>query len=164
MEVIIGDLTRICERNLLPNNVKATVREPYIPFIPEHWNGVLILAEAQNHGKAVKLRDGTLFLDWLMSLSSIKRMQRLYHNPDYPKLGNIGIQPWDDGTLKIAVEAALNINADETAVSNACLWSAPSEELKECSVRVWTDMLKILKPKKIVTAGSIANEIIVRAR
>ncbi len=29
----------------------ATIPEPYVPFVPPDWNGTLVLAEAQNHGR-----------------------------------------------------------------------------------------------------------------
>ena len=109
-----------------------------------------------------------LYRDWLESHTPNERIQRLYLIPD---LGNVGIQPWDDGTLKIAVETVLHIKAGETAISNASLWSQvykgkpqkPSKMLMEHSVRIWENILKILKPEKIVTSGKIAKEVIVKA-
>ena len=155
-------LTTICSRHRVPSSLRATIREPYIPFIPKRWNGVLVLAEAQNHGKNSKA-----YLSWLRSLAPVKRIQRLYL-----RTGKVGVHPWDDGSLKLAVEAALSLKAEETAISNASLWSQvhsngknqnPSKELADRSIPVWKAMLKVLRPRLIVTAGSIAKDTIRQA-
>ena len=106
-------LIRICARHALPCTSKATVPEPYIPFVPKKWNGTLVLAEAQNHAGAEKS-----YLRWLRNLSPRRRLERLYLNRDY-----VGVKPWDDGTLKFAVEAAFKLSANEISISNAVLWS-----------------------------------------
>ena len=56
---------------------------------------------------------------------SADRIQRLKEDPTTK---GIGVQPWDDGSLKLAVEAALDLRVDETAVSNAVLWSITTED------------------------------------
>lgn len=48
-------LVAICKNYILPKKDRATVSEPYIPYIPKSWNGVLVLAEAQNHGEKAKM-------------------------------------------------------------------------------------------------------------
>ena len=51
-------------------------------------------------------------------------MKRLGHPKLMKKAGDgIGVSPWDDGSLKLAIEAALDVSEEETAVSNAVLWS-----------------------------------------
>lgn len=134
-----------------------TVPEPYVPYIPSKWNGTLVLAEAQNHSK------GSTYTEWLRSLSSEARMQRLGRG------NRIGVRPWDDGSLKLAVEVAFGIEADRTGVSNGVLWSLvddkgnnrnPTLELIRKSQAVWTEMLGVLKPECIVAAGSVARRVV----
>lgn len=152
-------LAAICARHLLPD---ATVREAYIPFIPPRWNGVLVLAEAQNHGMK-----SAEYLAWLRGLSPAERVNRLYRSHK-----EIGIRPWDDGSLKLAVEAALGKNAEETAVSNACLWSQvrtsgknlnPSKAVERHSSLVWKGIFEVLAPRQVVTAGNVAKRVVEKA-
>ena len=135
------------------------IREAYIPYLPKDWNGVLVLAESQNLSN--KNED---YVKWLQSLTSIKRMTRLkrYKN-------DVGIYPWDDGSLKLALESALKIKACHTAVSNAVLWSQrsntganinPSNSLMSFSARIWKEFLAILQPKTVITAGKKAEHVI----
>jgi hypothetical protein len=74
----------------------------------------------------------------------------------------LDVHPWDDGWLKLAVHVAFGLDPVETSVSNAVLWSQldanggnapPSSELQERSAVVWTDLLLILQPKHVITAG-----------
>ena len=137
----------------------AVISEPYIPYIPENWNGVLVLAESQNLSK-----NNQGYVEKLKKLSSDKRIVRLYENEN-----NIGVYPWDDGSLKLAIESALKIKAKETAVSNAVLWSQrsdtganknPGDKIKKRSIKIWDEFLKILDPKLIIVAGKVASNII----
>ena len=41
-------MIQVCKRHILPQHVHAVVPEPYIPYIPDKWNAMLVLAEAQN--------------------------------------------------------------------------------------------------------------------
>jgi hypothetical protein len=121
---------------------------------------VLVLAEAQNLSK------GSPDVGWLTSATSDERIFRLERD------GRIAIQPWEDGSLKLAVEAALGIRAARTAVSNAVPWSLvdekgnnknPTPELIKRSKRFWSELLQALKPVHIVTAGAIARRVITSA-
>jgi hypothetical protein len=155
-------LAAICKTHLLSDQGEATVPEPYIPFIPEipeRWNGILLLAEAQNHGNA-------RYLAWLRN-ECPDRIQRLYvYHYDL----DIGVQPWDDGSLKLAVESALGVKAQETAISNAVLWSQTHDRrnknlgvpLIASSVAVWKEMFRELGSdlKKIITVGNTARDIV----
>ncbi|MBI1784434.1 hypothetical protein HYR69_04755 [Candidatus Sumerlaeota bacterium] len=151
-------LITVCKRHVLRDRHGATLAEPYIPYVPKHWNGVLVLAEAQNHAG-----HDNEYLAWLRRLPSKQRLLRLYQSKDM-----VGVRPWDDGHLKLALEAAFKFRADRTAVSNAVLWSLvsggtnknPSTPLRTASVAAWQEMLKVLKPKCIVTAGKVAENII----
>ncbi len=150
-------LIEICKKNILQTDI-AILREPYIPFIPDDWNGLLVLAEAQNLSST-----NQSYVDQLLSCSSYDRICRFKH------LEDVGVQPWDDGSIKIAIEASLGVNADQTAVSNAVLWSRvklnrtndrPNDELVERSVAIWLEILEELNPKKVLTVGKIAENII----
>ena len=155
-------LLAICRSGVLKKFDEETMHEPYIPFIPDNWNGGLVLAEAQNHG--AKSRE---YLEWLRDLSSKGRMLRLY------KLGDkLGCQPWDDGSLKFALACVSESTPERWAVGNAVLWSRvhgsgrndnPSESMTENSIKVWSKYLKVLKPRLIVTAGKVARMVIDRA-
>jgi len=152
-------LIKICEKYILPASALAVVKEPYIPFLPKYWNGVLILAESQDLSKK-----NASYVEWLNGLSASDRIKRLNLRND-----SVGIQPWDDGTLKLAVEAALKIKASEVAVSNAVLWSQrvandkndnPDEKLQDLSSEIWKELLPILNPTLLVCCGKIAKGVI----
>jgi hypothetical protein len=151
------ELSEICCRHTIPCPHDVVVPEPYVPFIPKDWNGVLVLAEAQNLSK------GSPDVEWLKSATANERIFRLGRD------GRIAIQPWEDGSLKLAVEATLGFRADRTAVSNAVPWSLvdekgnnknPTPELINRSKNLWSEILQALKPKHIVTAGAIARRVI----
>ena len=158
-------LSDICRQHVLPlaydaRPCRVVVPQPYFPFVPKNWNGVLVLAEAQNLSK------GNPYVEWLESATDNERISRLGRD------GRIAIQPWEDGSLKLAVEAALEIEAARTAVSNAVPWSLidekgnnknPTPDLINRSKVFWSDLFKALKPKHIVTAGAIARQVITGA-
>ena len=41
-------LLTICEAFQRPKSENVVIEEPYIPYIPDKWNYVLVLAESQN--------------------------------------------------------------------------------------------------------------------
>jgi hypothetical protein len=67
-----NDLLSICRKagRSLSGMVLA---EPYIPFVPDEWNGILILSEAQNLGKLFGAHVGLL-----RDRSPEERLRRLY--------------------------------------------------------------------------------------
>ena len=169
-KVMEQDLLALCEKykNKVVSN-KVVIEEPYLPYIPQSWNCILVLAESQNLSLAnenyVKALQG---LD-----SSEDRMKRLGH-PTLMKAGDgIGVSPWDDGSLKLAIEAALGVSEKETAVSNAVLWSqqdpnsgrnaTPDEDLRNLSSDLWREMLDILNPKCVICSGKTAYDVIKEA-
>ena len=153
-----SELIEICHRHLVPLTIPAIVREPYIPFVPETWNGVLVLGEAQHLGKKnLNYRMRLLDADQLTRLTRL-RLEN----------GALGISPWDDGTLRFAVEAALGLLAEECAVSNAVPWSQvnenddnanPSRELIKLAARFWEEMLPALAPARVIACGGIARSV-----
>ena len=155
-----NELSNICRRHTLPRPYDVVVPQPYVPFIPKNWNGVLVLAEAQNLSK------GSPDVEWLKSATADERISRLGRE------GRIAIRPWEDGSLKLAVEAALGISSAKTAVSNAVPWSLvdekgnnknPTPDLINRSKSLWSDLLQSLKPEHIVTAGAVARRTITGA-
>lgn len=154
MATLTDQLASICLDGLLDQG-KAVLREPYIPFIPAPWNRVLVLAEAQNLSPSD-------YVTGLEALSPDQRVRRLY------QWSFVGVQPWDDGTLKVSVEAALGLQAMQSAVSNAVLWSirgprgnnaTPTPDLERRSVVLWTEMLRLMNPTHVVAAGAVARGV-----
>jgi len=148
-----------CRNSVLTATSEETILEPYIPFIPNNWNGCLVLAEAQNHSKK-----NHAYLSWLRGLDSKDKMLRLYMRGK-----ELGCQPWDDGSLKFAVTCILKDEPARWAVCNAVLWSRrsssksnenPSDVMKKNSVKLWTQYLTVMKPEWIVAAGKVAREVI----
>ena len=153
-EQLIG----VCRNHILSTDIDVVIKEPYVPFIPDDWNGILVLAESQNLSKT-----NAGYVDYLKSLTITERFFRLT-DPD-----DLGIQPWDDGSLKLAIQSAFNIRAMGTAVSNSVVWSQvtqegnnanPSGKLVELSSRFWDELLLLINPKHIVTSGNIAHGVI----
>lgn len=151
----LGRLIRICRQHILPPALSAVVPEPYVPYVPPKWNGVLVTAEAQNLS-----RTHANYVDWLAAQDTTGRIRRLY---DY---GQIGVAPWADGTLPIALEAALGAKPAQVAVSNAVPWSIltvkkqnanPSPELIQRAQSFWAEMLAALQPKTLVSCGKIGR-------
>jgi len=150
------DLIQICQNFKLADRIPVIVKEPYIPYIPESSNKVLVVAESQNLSKKMQP-----YVDKLMKCSSNERILRLY-NPN----NILHIHPWDDGSIKLAL-ASLNIEVNNTCVSNAVLWSQvgeneqninPQKTLQIHSKKIWIQMLEVLKPEVIVCCGKIAQE------
>lgn len=155
-------LKTICKRYVLQEADNVVIKEPYIPYIPDKWNRILVLAESQNLSDT-----NSLYVDTLLGKNDDWRFDRL--NERHSTEGIVGVYPWDDGSIKIAVEAALGVNAFETAVSNAVLWSqrggskqniTPGISLQKKSVSLWNELLEVLNPEKIVCCGKIASNVI----
>ena len=160
------DLLALCENYEKGEIVtKVVIEEPYIPYIPPNWNRILILAESQNLSSSY---EG--YVEALRKLDSKDRRKRLGLNG--LNSGNVGVGPWDDGSLKLAIEAAFGVSEKETAVSNAVLWSrrdskgnnaSPNADLKKLSSALWHEMLGIFKPKWVICSGNTAEEVIKKA-
>lgn len=157
-----GNLIEICKNYILEEGL-AVISEPYIPFIPDNWNGILILAESQNLSKG-----NQKYVDALKKMLPNEKFLRLYKNSN-----NIGVYPWDDGSLKLAIESSLEVKSYETAISNAVLWSQrsqtganinPNERIIKYSEGIWKEFLEILDPKIVIVTGKIAKDIIYRTR
>ncbi|TVR36941.1 MAG: hypothetical protein EA392_13945 [Cryomorphaceae bacterium] len=154
-------LIKICESYQRGNDEPVVIEEPYIPYVPKNWNRVLVLSESQN-------LSAKKYVDELRAKNTDGRINRLYEWHD-----KVGVLPWDDGTLKLAVEAAFGLKEDETAVSNAVPWSLvsksgkknmnPTDALIKSAAEFWKEMMPVLKPERIITVGKIARTTIGRA-
>lgn len=160
------NLVRIClDYGVYQGTTEVVVNIPYIPYIPESWNGVLVTAEAQN-----------LDVDAYADYSDEQKICRLY--PDYDNTQSyamngpfpiLDVKPWEDGSIPLALKAALNLDPYKTAVCNACLWSwrdgnanaNPNEEMQKQSRELWKEMWTNLAPfvSKVVCCGSTAQSI-----
>lgn len=149
------ELVEICRRHLLPEAISAVLPEPYIPYVPKIWNGVLVLGEAQHLGKR-----NIDYRKELLAGDERSRFTRLS-----PK---IRVHPWEDFTLPFAVEAALGLVADECAVSNAVLWSQvkendnnanPSAALVRRAGEFWKEILSAITPKRVIACGRISRSV-----
>jgi hypothetical protein len=85
---------------------------------------------------------------------------------------NIGIGPWDDGTMKLTLVAVRGVDAlGCAAVSNAVVWSArkggATEHLTRgmvvASIDFWKHALRVLKPKEVITFGPRAKHVMLTA-
>ncbi len=155
-------LISICKQHVLTDSDSIVVKEPYIPYIPDNWNRILVLAESQNLSDT-----NSKYVNTLIGNNEDWRCDRL--NKRFPIDSIVGVYPWDDGSVKIAIEAALGVKASETAVSNAVLWSqrgsseqniTPGISLQIRSISLWKEMLEVLNPEKIVCCGKIAANVI----
>lgn len=155
-------LVQACQTAARPPGGSVTVPEPYIPHVPDGWTGTLVLAEAQNHS-----RIAGDYVTRLLALAPRDRILRLGF------LEDLGVHPWDDGHLKLAVNAVFDLLPEEVAVSNAVLWSclsasganaSPPPPLVTLSARLWATMLTVLRPTRIVTAGRVAERVVRNAR
>lgn len=161
---ICDEMVSLCLRHTIPaDGPEVVVQEPYLPHVPRGWDGMLVLAEAQNLAK-----DGGLYVRELLQQSPERRTWRLQ---DGHSETAIGVAPWDDSHLKLAVEAAFGAEPSAVAVSNAVPWSQVSESgtnrnpepaLAQLAVRFWEQLLPLLRPRHIVTAGKTAREVIAR--
>ena len=163
------DLLALCKNYKKSDIVtKIVIEEPYIPYIPPNWNQILVLAESQNLSLSSEE-----YVKALRKLDSEDRMKRLGLN-GLCQENEIGVGPWDDGSLKLAIKAALGVSEKETAVSNAVLWSQrdpnnpnknanPDSDLQSLSSALWREMLDILKPKLVICSGNTADAVIKKA-
>ncbi len=176
--ILTKTLYDICHNNILTDKElgssdrRVILPEPYIPFLPDDWdNGVLVLAEAQYLQE--KTADGREFVRKMKEhLDGNGRIARVYEGQTlFGDQSYIGIGPWDEGPLKLAVHAALGLKPEECAVSNGILWSQVDssgssvnpeweDPIIKKSIDLWGEMLDVIKPSTIVTAGKKPEWII----
>ncbi len=160
------ELIEICKRHSFPDPTKIVIAESYIPYIPVDWNRIIVLSESQN----LSLSSDDSYVNALRKSVSTEDKIRRLHLAEQFKLPKhcIGIEPWDNGSLKLAVEVALKKSEEKTAVSNAVLWSQadggknlnPDENLQDLSTKLWDEILECLAPELIICIGKIADTVI----
>ena len=167
-QAMLEDLLRICRRYNAPDSIQVVIRESYIPYVPRKWNRILVLAESQN-------LNNNKYVQSLRARTRDEKMCRLYPNRriDNGEDDREGVGPWDDGSLKLAVEAAFEEVAVKTAVSNAVPWSQravssganvnPDDDLQSLSSALWREMLDCLKPNLVICSGNVAENVIRQA-
>ena len=160
------ELLQICRKYAKTCPPDVMISEPYLPYVPDAWNRVLVLAEAQQLAGPKSKK----YLEWLKGLLPEKRIMRLPHDSDV-----VGVGPWDDGSIKLALCAMFpEYSPNETAVSNAVPWSCctkqesnknPSSEMIDVAVKFWRELLEAWHPKLdvVITVGKIAKQVIEKA-
>lgn len=166
MKEIKEKLLEICKNYTFEEGNNVVIREAYIPYIPDAWNGILVLAESQNLSSS----SDKSYVNALRKASAEEKMTRLRGDSHFGLgKGYVGIEPWDNGSLKLAIEAAFDdMDAENTAVSNSVLWSQangdknrnPKGELQKRSQKIWDEMLTALAPKLIICSGAIAARML----
>jgi hypothetical protein len=164
-----SDLLSIC-RKAGRSLSGMVIADPYIPFVPDEWNGILILSEAQNLGKVFGAHVGLLRdrspEELLLRLYPEVR-QMLYPNSTAHS-DALGVGPWDDGPLPFAASAVWDQQPSAFAVGNAVLWSetkssganATPGTARAPSIDIWREFLAILNPRIVVAVGRVAYDVL----
>jgi len=167
-------LLEICRKYTSDAPENVMFPEPYLPYKPKKWNGILVLAESQ----VIKSTDDESYGGKLKKLSSVERMARLGEKELQYKEGDIGIGPWDNGTIKLALQAIfkgteLGLELENVAVSNAVPWTKrtngsnknPDEQMQAKAANFWKDIFDMWKPdiNVLVVLGNIAEKVMRRA-
>jgi hypothetical protein len=162
-------LLKVCKNHCYRNAENVIVPEPYWPYVPENWNGILVLAESQSSVCPE-------YWEWVKKEPTEERMQRLGKNPKEPK--EIGIGPWDDRTIKLALQAIFEganpkLKLEEVAVSNAVPWTRkgtgknlnPDEQMQAKAAEFWKAIFDVWQPdiKALVILGNIAKRVMASA-
>lgn len=152
----------VCRRFAEAAPAEAMIREPYLPYVPANWNGVLVLAEAQ------QLAGPKQYHELLRGLSAEQRMDRL----SLPYPSGIGVGPWDDGTAKLALKAMMpELDLSQVAVGNAVPWSCrtesgtnanPTEAMWRQAAAFWRELLDVWRPefRPLILLGKVAARVL----
>lgn len=149
----------VCKRF---HNESAIVEEPYIPYFPSDWCGVLLIAESQNLSKK-----NAEYVSLLKGLSRLERYDRLAYSVNYERL--LRIQPWIDGYMPLSAAVCTNMDPSSMAVTNAIPWSwtsnsgcnlNPAREHFAKAVEFNREVLLSSKPNVVITYGSMAKEVV----
>jgi len=171
-------LLEVCRRYREDAPENVLFDEPYLPYIPENWNGILVLAESQ------VIRSKDKYAEWLeKKLTPTQRMTRLGRKEPTPPYEDqpdkIGVGPWDDGTIKLALQAIFEganpkLKLEEVAVSNAVPWTRkstgknlrPDAQMKAKAAKFWGGIFDVWQPdiKALVVLGNFAEEVMKQAK
>lgn len=162
-------LLNVCKNHCYQNAENVIVPEPYLPYVPENWNKILVLAESQSSAYPQ-------YWERVKKESTLERMQRLGKYRE-----GVGIGPWDDGTIKLALQAIfeganLNLKLEDVAVSNAVPWTRksddnrknlrPDEQMEAKAAEFWKEFFHVWQPdvKVLVVLGNVAEGVMKQAR
>jgi hypothetical protein len=173
-------LINVCKNHCYQNKESVIVPEPYIPHIPKNWNGILVLADRQN----INLGDD--YYKWLNEHKTEPEilMTRLEQKPY--KADWIGVGPWDDGTVKLALQAIfeganLDLKVENVAVSNAVPWTKKNKSknenpndrkqdkvveklMQDKAVEFWKEIFEIWNDiKMLIVLGDSAERVMKKA-
>ena len=164
---VICEKYKLSEEKITANGLHKVIDEyPYAPYIPDNWNGYLVIAEAQqlkgnNEGnkKFVEELKVAAQEDLIFRLNNKKFLN-----------SKVGITPWDEGYIKLALKSAFpDINLNQVGVANAVPWHLDKTNkeqdkfLCELSVKYWNEVLILLKDKGlkcIIRTGEYARTIL----
>ncbi len=156
----------VCKKHAYKDTENIVVPEPYLPYVPKTWNGIFVLAEAQT--------PSTGYWEKLKVLDSTDKMTRLGRKELQYKEGDIGIGPWNDRTIKLALQAIfeganLKLKLEEVAVSNAVPWTRkgtgknlnPDEQMQAKAAEFWKEIFDVWQPdiKALVVLGNVAKRV-----
>lgn len=142
---------------------------PYIPYIPNNWNGILVLAESQ------QLRgnnDGNLkYVNNLREYApDDKNLISRLGNTKINNEGGIGISPWDEGYIPLAMMSCFpDKMLNEFGVANAVPWHLDKSNRKQENdyIRMAKDFWEIVIPMlvnnglhTVIRTGTYARDIL----
>ena len=173
---VLPKLLAICREFTKKAPDGVVFQEPFVPYIPDAWNGVLVLAVAQNLSTAgqVVVRE---YSTYLKNRTPTGRYWRLYpdKNQGSPLVraqpDAFGIGPWDRKETQVVV-SCLGYDPRHTAVSNGVPWScrtasgcdsAPTPDMRDAAFEFWCEVFKVWRPARVITFGRIPEAIVQRA-
>jgi len=159
-ESVMSGYLEICKRFTGEAPDEAIIKEPYLPYVPRDWNGLLVLAEAQN------LADD----NYVSKLRAENRPEELMDRLNLlsKDIWHVDIEPWRNLTIPLALKSMKHeLDLTRVAVSNAVPWSIaagkrnlnPTPKMMEKSVLFWKELFSRWHPKAIITCGKIAREV-----
>lgn len=170
-------LLEVCRKYTSDAPANVMFPEPYLPYKRKKWNGILVLAESQ-----VIRNKQEKYAQWLQGLTPEQRMTRLGRKDPTPpyadKRDKIGIGPWDNGTIKLALQAIFErvepkLKLEDVAVSNAVPWTRtgtgknlnPGEEMQVKAAKFWEEIVAVWKPdiKALLVLGNVAERVMRKA-
>lgn len=173
-------LLEVCKKYTSEAPENVLFNEPYLPYVPEDWNGILVLAESQ-----MIRNEKDKYAQWLQELKSkpeyvMTRLGRKEPRPPYEDgPDKIGVGPWDDGTIKLALQAIfigakLKLRLEDVAVSNAVVWTRkgngknlnPDKQMEAKAAEFWKQVFDIWNPdiKALILLGNVAKRVMTNAR
>ncbi len=167
-------LLKICKKHRITSNDLAKFKGdlarydvyPYAPYIPNGWNGILVLGISQHIN--IKNKGNKVYRESLLDALDDDLIFRLGNQEITGQKSEkfIGVVPWDDGFLKIAMLSCFpEFKSNQYGVSNTIPWELSMDDrqrnifLEYKAIAFWKEILPILKPKYIICLGDTAKNI-----